>query len=246
MPTVGREGRERSRGGRYWVRTSDLFGVNEARYHCANRPQERRPHISSYAGVGFPVSGRCRKPTLGVSLALRVDLSVARSAAASGSGTSPYHAVPGADRLDVAQRGGQEHLVGTTASSSLTSASVIGPLEEELPGDARQRPGVNGGVTISEPKTRKTLLPVPSQRRPAVLNRTASRRSCSRGVGQRADILGVRRRLDPGQRAALVAGPGRGDDIGRLRGGSAASAATTRVGAPYGAPSPAARALPCR
>ena len=29
--------------GRYWVRTSDLFGVNEARYHCANRPLERRP-----------------------------------------------------------------------------------------------------------------------------------------------------------------------------------------------------------
>ena len=25
--------------GRYWVRTSDLFGVNEARYHCANRPK---------------------------------------------------------------------------------------------------------------------------------------------------------------------------------------------------------------
>ena len=24
---------------RYWVRTSDLFGVNEARYHCANRAQ---------------------------------------------------------------------------------------------------------------------------------------------------------------------------------------------------------------
>ena len=43
-----------SAGGRYWVRTSDLFGVNEARYHCANRPvtcagkasaSERRPHI---------------------------------------------------------------------------------------------------------------------------------------------------------------------------------------------------------
>ena len=27
-----------SLSGRYWVRTSDLFGVNEARYHCANRP----------------------------------------------------------------------------------------------------------------------------------------------------------------------------------------------------------------
>ena len=25
--------------GRYWVRTSDLFRVKEARYHCANRPQ---------------------------------------------------------------------------------------------------------------------------------------------------------------------------------------------------------------
>ena len=27
-----------SRGGRYWVRTSDLFRVREARYRCANRP----------------------------------------------------------------------------------------------------------------------------------------------------------------------------------------------------------------
>lgn len=26
------------KGGRYWVRTSDPFGVNEVRYHCANRP----------------------------------------------------------------------------------------------------------------------------------------------------------------------------------------------------------------
>ena len=24
--------------GRYWFRTSDLFRVKEARYHCANRP----------------------------------------------------------------------------------------------------------------------------------------------------------------------------------------------------------------
>lgn len=27
-------------GGRYWIRTSDPFGVNEVRYHCANRPCE--------------------------------------------------------------------------------------------------------------------------------------------------------------------------------------------------------------
>ena len=32
-------GQMRFFGGRYWVRTSDLFGVNEARYHCANRPR---------------------------------------------------------------------------------------------------------------------------------------------------------------------------------------------------------------
>jgi len=34
-----------SAGGRYWVRTSDLFGVNEARYHCANRPLAVRPEL---------------------------------------------------------------------------------------------------------------------------------------------------------------------------------------------------------
>ena len=28
--------------GRYWVRTSDLFRVREARYRCANRPRWRR------------------------------------------------------------------------------------------------------------------------------------------------------------------------------------------------------------
>src|SRR3954453_254135 len=43
--TGGREARagrpaNRRKGGRYWVRTSALFGVNEARYHCANRPDD--------------------------------------------------------------------------------------------------------------------------------------------------------------------------------------------------------------
>src|SRR5699024_8908312 len=33
-----RGGRGAARGGRYWVRTSDLFRVREARYRCANRP----------------------------------------------------------------------------------------------------------------------------------------------------------------------------------------------------------------
>ncbi len=40
---VALAGPERSdaAGGRYWVRTSDLFRVKEARYHCANRPDVR-------------------------------------------------------------------------------------------------------------------------------------------------------------------------------------------------------------
>ena len=38
-------------GGRYWVRTSDLFGVNEARYHCANRPR-----TATLADAGRPVT----------------------------------------------------------------------------------------------------------------------------------------------------------------------------------------------
>ncbi len=37
-------------GGRYWVRTSDLFGVNEARYHCANRPCGALRNISACPG----------------------------------------------------------------------------------------------------------------------------------------------------------------------------------------------------
>ena len=27
-------------GGRYWIRTSDLLGVNEVRYRCAKRPRK--------------------------------------------------------------------------------------------------------------------------------------------------------------------------------------------------------------
>ena len=49
---------EPSGGGRYWVRTSDLFGVNEARYHCANRPKSRlgdAHHIPSSAPSCAPI-----------------------------------------------------------------------------------------------------------------------------------------------------------------------------------------------
>ena len=57
-------------GGRYWARTSDLFGVNEARYHCANRPvdapdvpvvgaPETVAHRRSAAHIDRP--GRCRR-----------------------------------------------------------------------------------------------------------------------------------------------------------------------------------------
>src|SRR5699024_877994 len=40
-------------GGRYWVRTSDLFRVREARYRCANRPCTRRRQIRMERTTGF-------------------------------------------------------------------------------------------------------------------------------------------------------------------------------------------------
>src|SRR5690606_16160037 len=45
-------------GGRYWDRTSDLFGVNEARSRCANRP--RRSHT-------VPDARACPHPGMTVS-----------------------------------------------------------------------------------------------------------------------------------------------------------------------------------
>jgi hypothetical protein len=45
-----------SSGGRYWVRTSDLFGVNEARYHCANRPRSHRSGLARGAVRDFSAS----------------------------------------------------------------------------------------------------------------------------------------------------------------------------------------------
>ena len=37
-------------GGRYWVRTSDLFRVREARYRCANRPVRPRTRGRGWSG----------------------------------------------------------------------------------------------------------------------------------------------------------------------------------------------------
>src|SRR5699024_1410646 len=55
-PTDGHE-RSRSarqgRGGRYWVRTSDLFRVREARYRCANRPRHAAQGCAVEVGTGF-------------------------------------------------------------------------------------------------------------------------------------------------------------------------------------------------
>jgi hypothetical protein len=53
--------------GRYWVRTSDLFGVNEARYHCANRPAATpacrwRPWAQASAGLDSSRFRRSNSP----------------------------------------------------------------------------------------------------------------------------------------------------------------------------------------
>ena len=42
-------------GGRYWVRTSDLFRVREARYRCANRPDETEVSPGQDLAVLFEV-----------------------------------------------------------------------------------------------------------------------------------------------------------------------------------------------
>src|SRR4051812_5114670 len=48
-------------GGRYWVRNSDLFGVNEARYHCANRPLLRPPMLAHQPRSSSIVASRSRQ-----------------------------------------------------------------------------------------------------------------------------------------------------------------------------------------
>ena len=45
-----------SGGGRCGVRTRDPFGVNEVRYHCANRPGETMPEAGVLVQVDGPLS----------------------------------------------------------------------------------------------------------------------------------------------------------------------------------------------
>ena len=49
--------------GRYWDRTSDLFGVNEARYPCANRPDRDKASAQSTSLPVAPVGPTPRKPS---------------------------------------------------------------------------------------------------------------------------------------------------------------------------------------
>jgi hypothetical protein len=53
-------------GGRCWVRTSDLLGVNEARFHCANRPRGgggNRTRVQGFAGPCLSHSATPPAPT---------------------------------------------------------------------------------------------------------------------------------------------------------------------------------------
>ena len=74
--------------------------------------------------------------------------------------------------------------------------------------------------------TTKTFEPVASHSSPRVFGNTASVGAVLARVGERADVLGVRDRLQPGGRAALVAGPGHRDDV--ARGGPGARARSRR------------------
>ena len=99
-------------GGRYWVRTSDLFGVNEARYHCANRPR-RAPQ-----GVENHISSGRRVPNM---ILVRLRIGIGSGAlgerTADSLRTRPFgaegRAPPPVDALHVPQRRRDEHLVGS-------------------------------------------------------------------------------------------------------------------------------------
>ena len=71
-----------SLGGRYWVRTSDLFGVNEARYHCANRPyvplEATPPYLSSSRHRMTEQLGACQLAPMGHSRKLIGDQQLSR------------------------------------------------------------------------------------------------------------------------------------------------------------------------
>ena len=56
-------------GGRYWVRTSDLFRVREARYRCANRPRWRRD-LNPCTRICSPLPRLSATPPWGVRLPL--------------------------------------------------------------------------------------------------------------------------------------------------------------------------------
>lgn len=66
-PRPALRGRQALFGGRTWVRTKDLFGVNEARYHCANRPGASKTLTHRLPGhepgrLGIDVLGRLASP----------------------------------------------------------------------------------------------------------------------------------------------------------------------------------------
>ena len=69
------------------------------------------------------------------------------------------------------------------------------------------RPESAGGVSTTPSTTTKTLLPVHSHSSPRVLAKTASMAPDLLGAGERDDVLGIRRRLEPDDRGALVARP---------------------------------------
>ena len=98
------------------------------------------------------------------------------------------------------------HAMPSSAHSSSTSARVT----------PRRHPDSLGGVTTVLSRTRKTFEPVASHSSPRVLANTASPAPRS-WANASAHVLGVRDRLEPGDRAALVAHPRDDDDVGGRR-----------------------------
>ena len=95
------------------------------------------------------------------------------------------------------------------SASSSTSARVT----------PSRHPALSGGVTSVPASTRKTFEPVASQRSPRVFAKIASPAPCSWAWARARHVLGVRDGLQSRGRAALVARPRHGDDVGGRRPG---------------------------
>ena len=93
------------RDGRYWVRTSDLFRVKEARYPCANRPRLfnlAQLELGQQLGQGnskLKISPFSTPPTLSISYSLKLPEKTPAIAKSFAAGCRNRHCLKSNDQV---------------------------------------------------------------------------------------------------------------------------------------------------